>query len=72
MALEKSLYNQLRSRKHNGEQLDFKVVTYDELYKLCYTEKMSDAMIGELYNVTKMAVRKKRGRMDIKIYDIDL
>jgi hypothetical protein len=70
MSLEKSLYEQLKSRKKDGEQLDFKAITYEELNKLWNTERKSDAMIGELYNVTKVAVRKKRGRMDMKRYDI--
>jgi hypothetical protein len=72
MSIEKSLYDQLKLKKENGEQLDFKKITYDELYKLWRTEGKSDAMIGEIYNVTKGAVRKKRDRMDMKMYDIEL
>lgn len=68
MPFQKSLYDQLKSRKKNGEKLDFTKITYDELYKLWHTESNSDAIIGELYNVTKCAVRKKRDRMDMKMY----
>jgi len=67
-----SLYGQLKSRKDNGEQLDFKKITYEELYELWHTESKSDAMIGELYDVTKGAVRRKRDRMDMKMYDIEV
>ena len=72
MPYEKSFYDQLISRKKRGEQLDFKMITREELYKLWFTESKSDAMIGELYNVTKDAVRLKRGRMDMKTYDVEL
>ena len=72
MAIQKSFYDQLRLRKRDGEKLDFTKITYDELYKLWYTERNSDAVIGELYNVTKVAVRKKRDRMDMKMYDTGL
>ena len=72
MASEQSLYNQLKLRKENGEQLDFKTITYEELYKLWHTESKSDALIGEIYNVTKGAVRQKRSKMDMKMYDIEL
>jgi hypothetical protein len=71
MSFELSLYDQLKSRKENGEQLDFKKITYEELYKLWHTESKSDAMIGEIYNVTKGAVRKKRDRLNMKMYDIE-
>ena len=70
MSIEQSLYDQLISRKKHGEQLDFTKITYDELYQLWHTENNSDAMIGEIYNVTKGAVRKKRDRLDMKRYDI--
>ena len=72
MSFELSLYDQLKSRKENGEQLDFKNITYEELYKLWHTESKSDAMIGEIYNVTKGAVRNKRDRLNMKMYDIEL
>ncbi|MDR3552313.1 MAG: hypothetical protein P4L75_04235 [Clostridia bacterium] len=72
MPSERSLYDQLKSRRVKGEELDFKKITYEELYRLWHTEKKSDAMIGELYNVTKGAVRRKRDRMDMKMYDIEL
>jgi ribosomal protein L33 len=72
MSFELSLYDQLKSRKENGEQLDFKKITYEELYKLWHTESKSDAMIGEIYNVTKGAVRNKRDRLNMKMYDIEL
>jgi hypothetical protein len=72
MSFEQSLYDALKSRKENGEQLDFTKITYDELYKLWHTESKSDAVIGELYNVTKGAVRQKRNKMDMKMYDIEL
>jgi ribosomal protein L33 len=71
MSFELSLYDQLKSKKENGEQLDFKKITYEELYKLWHTESKSDAMIGEIYNVTKGAVRKKRDRLNMKMYDIE-
>jgi|GEM_PF-4229259 len=72
MPSEQSLYNQLKLRKENGELLDFKKITYEELYKLWRTESKSDALIGEIYNVTKGAVRQKRNKMDMKMYDIEL
>jgi hypothetical protein len=72
MSFELSLYDQLKSRKENGEQFDFKNITYEELYKLWHTESKSDAMIGEIYNVTKGAVRNKRDRLNMKMYDIEL
>ena len=71
MSIEQSLYDQLKLRKENGEQLDFKKITYEELYKLWHTESKSDAMIGEIYNVSKGAVRQKRNRLDMKMYDIE-
>ena len=69
---EQLLYDQLTIRKENGEELDFKKITYEELYQLWHAENKSDAMIAELYNVTKTAVRRKRDRFDMKNYDIEI
>lgn len=70
MSAEQSLFDQFVTRKENGEELDFKKITYDELLQLFDTEKKPDAVIGELFGVTKGAVRKKRDRLDIKNYDM--
>jgi len=71
MPAEKSLFDQLTLRKGNGEVLDFTKITYDELFQLFDTERTPDAIIGELYGVTKSAVRSKRGRFDIKMYEFE-
>lgn len=63
-----SLYENLKTRKKNGEILDFNVITYDELSQLFVAENISDNEIAELYNIKKSKVKYKRSKMEINTY----
>lgn len=62
--MEKDLYEDFLEKKNKGETLLWENITKDELEKLF--EKRSDAMIAELYGVTKSQVKSKREKWDIK------
>lgn len=61
------LYEELLSRKKAGEKLDFENITRDELIQLFYFEVNTDAIIGDLFDVSSKAVRTKRYQWDIKL-----
>lgn len=63
---DRRLYEKLQSRKDNGEELDFERITYKELYQLWWEECVADSIIGNLYNVAKDVVRKKRYKLGLK------
>lgn len=58
-------YENLKLRKSIGEKLDFEKITYDELKQLWWDETFPDSLIGELYDVTKETVRKKRYKLNV-------
>ena len=61
------LYEELLSRKNAGEKLDFENITRDELVQLFYFEVNTDAMIGDLFDVSSKTVRSKRYQWEIKL-----
>ncbi|OAA86420.1 hypothetical protein [Clostridium ljungdahlii] len=62
-----SFYELLLSKKDCGIQLDFDKITYDELYELSFIENIPDSIVGDLFRITKEAVRKKRYKLGIKL-----
>jgi hypothetical protein len=63
------LYGQLQGRKHKGEKLDIKRITYETLYKLWWKEECTDGMIAELYDVQKKKVTNLRHKWGVKLPD---
>lgn len=59
-------YEELKKRKLNGEKVEWDHITKEQLKEL-FKENCSDAMIAELYGVTKSKVQYKRTKWDIKI-----
>lgn len=64
---DKQLYKLLLAKKECGYKLDFEDITYDKLYEISFIENIPDSFVGDLFNVTREAVRKKRYKMGIKL-----
>jgi hypothetical protein len=63
------LYGKLNQRKHKGEHLDIKQITYETLYQLWWKEECSDGVIAELYDVQKKKVTNLRHKWGVKLPD---
>lgn len=66
------MYEALKSRKENGELLEWENITYEILHQLSLVESIPDSMIGDLYGVTKETVRNKRYKWNLKITGANL
>jgi len=58
-------YNSLLEQKNNGRKFTKDDLTYDLLYQLSINEGIIDAMIGDIFNLTKEQVRYERVKNNI-------
>lgn len=65
--MKKDLYEELKQRKENGENLEWDKITKEDLKKLF--KNNSDSMIAELYGVNISQVKYKRNKWNIKLYN---
>jgi hypothetical protein len=65
---ESNLYDKFKFLKEKGHIKVFDEITKDELYQLSIIENKADSLIGNLFNVDKTDVRKKRYKWDIKVF----
>ncbi len=63
-------YEELLKLKENGENLNWKEITKEQLEKL-FNENITDRMISELYNVSISTVRNKRKKFNISFQSPD-
>lgn len=66
------VYEKLKQEKDLGKKLDWDEITYEELYIMSLQENIPDSMIGDLYNVDKEVVKRKRYKWNIKITSANL
>lgn len=61
----KEYYNELIELKEKGKLFSFEEITYQQLKKLWWEEKVNDRNIAHLFDVKQKAVSYKRSKMDI-------
>jgi hypothetical protein len=62
------LYDEFQLLKENELLKPFDEITKNELYQLSIIENKADSLIGNLFNMDRSDVRKKRYKWDIKVF----
>lgn len=63
----KTLFEQLRQRKHQGEFLRIEDLSRDEIFQLWHYESGTDREIAELFDISANKVKKLRQKLKITI-----
>lgn len=62
----KKLYNYLKTEQDQGKIFKKENLTYDSLFELSIIERVSDQIIGSIYNMTKSQVRYQRKKLGLE------
>lgn len=63
---EKPLFNQLKTRKEQGEQLSLKQITPENMRELWWKEINFDKDLAELFDVTEQEFKRYRYSLNVK------
>lgn len=66
------LYEKLKQEKKNGKRLDFNELSIKQLRRLFIDEKVSDRLIGELFEVSKSKVSYRRTKHGITLRNVNI
>ena len=61
-----NLYDELKTRKDNGEILDISILNEEMLKELWWNENVPDSIIADLFDVDKKVITNKRYKWGLK------